>query len=303
MSEINYNEEVRNYFDFVGTTEVKSIPKLGTVISANAAYNAYPSNFGFAFVSDKLEQASKFVTCRDYLHDAIRTFINGKVRLDCDCHGYANDKNCPDLSVKNMLLLIQIHENLGSNFSRKKAATAIKVLNDIEEFAGIPLTEVEEVTVDSFKFREETKIHHIMLKGSNIYMQNPHMLSMVTLIMRFCSYSSYGWYKRPANLSKWVESKAASKNDARLLVQCYKTLPILMKFRKEVFKGVSLDELFPENIKFSFHSKGGVTSLCTANTPNKKVNVRVLEMEKNIKKSITFANKSTVYRAIARNFF
>ena len=302
MEEINYDKEVKEFSNFVGTTKLKSIPNLGTIVTAKEAYNTYPSNFGFTFTSDNLEQTCRCVTCRDYLHDAVRTFVNDKTRLDCDYHTYANDKDFPDMPVKNMMLLIQIYESPDSKYSMKKAARAVKVLNDIEEFCGIPITKAEEVVIDTFKLVNKRTIRHILLKGSNLYMQNPHMLSMVTLIMRFCSYQTYGWYRRPAGFIKWIESKGASERDASYLTQCYKTLPIIVKHREKVFKDVSVKELFPVDIKYDFHSKGGIVSLCNANTGNKEVNQRVLKMEKKIKKSIVRAGKKPFKGSIKKLF-
>jgi len=238
--------------------------------------HTYAVPHGMAFVSAENKQVCAYVGCRDYLQDIIRTYLNNKKRIETDGHPYYPELKDPDLCMDRLRLMFCIKKPVLKGFIR-----SLKVLNGIETYANMEKTIAEFVHLEDSSTNDIT----ILLRGSGEYMKNPHLLSLLTLIIRFCTYNPRFKFEQVSDLSrafKSMEKRGTMKKDQHLMKECHEILHEILKERKDIFKGCSSKELFPIDIKHSFHSKGGIFELCKANSPNKKVNKKIVELKRKI---------------------
>lgn len=242
----------------------------GLIIKQTRKPHTYSMPFGMAFVSGNNTQVAAFTSCRDYMHDQVRTFLHGKKRLGDDHHPYYPEQGDPDLVVDRMRVLLYFD----TNFQKDKLEHALSVLNTLELFGGMELTIAEMVTVKGAK-----KGTTVLLRGSGEYMTNPHLLSLVTLTMRFCYYNNK--FKVDGHRALTNNYKKINPNkDAHLMVSCHKILHHVLKNREDLFKDVNYKKLFPTSIGYNFHSKGGIQHLCTSQTNNAVVNENIKKLKK-----------------------
>ena len=236
----------------------------------------YKIPYGMAFVSANNKQVCTYVGCRDYLQDIIRTYLNNKKRLSSDGHPYYPGLKDPDLCMDRLRLMFCIDKKKLKGFIR-----ALKVLNCIEIYADIEKTIAEFVYL-----KNELPINTtILLRGSGEYMKNPHLLSLLTLIIRFCVYNPRFKFEQINDLSRAFKSmvkRKTIKKDRHLMNECHGILHKVLKERKNIFKECSLEELFPIDIKGNFHSQGGIFALCCASSPNEKVNKKIVELKRKV---------------------
>lgn len=252
--------------------------------------NIYLPEFGMSFVSVDNQQVSKFETCRDYLHDQIRTFINSKERMKSDYHDYFPKSGNPDMFMDRLRLLIilrPILKDKDNGFHRIRES--LRALNTIEKYANVELTIGENIKLIKTNGNKQKlgNSHLILLRGSGEYMKNPHLLSALTLIMRFfylndqlIKFRREDDFKRLFNkLEKVKKGKVMTIfNDSFIMKDCNKLLHLIFKERHKLFKDKSINQLFPTDIEQDFHSKGGIYSLCIMNSPNDDVNKRLKKL-------------------------
>lgn len=260
------------YLHFAGKeNKIMTEPTLvdnGLIIKKPRKPHTYSMDFGMAFVTKDYEQTCAFVSCRDYMQDTVRTFLNNKKRVGEDGHSYYPDQGDPDLFMSRIRLLFRTSTN-----NDKKLLHAVKVLNILEKHGEMEITTAQKVHM-----RGE-KGSLLLLKGSGEYMNNPHLLSMMTLIMRFCFYNKEFKVEKETCL-KDNYKKINPDKDSHLMGDCYQIMHQVMKDRKSLFEGMTLKELFPIKIGYNFHSQGGIQQCCRANTPNKKANDRITKLKK-----------------------
>jgi len=251
-----------------------AIPDSGVIIKPATKPHCYAMPFGMAFVSKNNEQVCCFVTCRDYLHDIIRTYVNEKKRYRGDGHPYYPELGHPDIYMDELRLLLLIE----NSFDDKYVVQAIKLINAFEKYGRMRQTTIEKVKIKG----DKTQCKYFLLKGSKEYMHNPHLLSALTLTMRFCI--ANGKTIDVKNEYSLVKSYNHSTmvHDNYLMTDCHKYLHYVFKRRKYLFKGISLKELFPLRHDFSFHSSGGIQMLCRTKTLNTEVNVRMQKLKQKV---------------------
>lgn len=231
----------------------------------------YISTFGMSFVSKDNIQVSAFTSCRDYLHDQIRTHLNKGKRLRVDTHEYYPKNGDPPLYMDKLKLLVQFEENKISNF-----LNSVKVLNNIESFANIVKTKIYNV-----EYTKPITKHSciFMIEANGLYMKNPHLLSLLTIILRFFTLNDIKPFEKKyiteKDLIKQYGIAVDIKRDSHIMEPCYKYLHLILKMNKELFKDKTLPELFPVIDTSLFHSAGGILNLCTFRTLNKDVNERI----------------------------
>ncbi len=243
-------------------------------IKAPRKPHLYKVPFGMAFASSDNEQVSGFGGCRDYLHDMVRTFFNDKTRLSDDGHGYYPKSGDPDICVENLrIMFIILTKDLG-NFEK-----GLELLNKFETNAKMENTTGEHVIVPNVE--EGNTV--ILLKGSAEYMHNPHLLSLVTLIMRFVTINSAFKCEKLEDFRTSYENmveKGSIVRDSSLMNNCYKIMPEILSERHKLFEGVSIKKLFPIEIRSLFHGKGGISELCRGYSSNLIVNKRIVELKR-----------------------
>ena len=247
-------------------------PKLinnNTIITPSRKSPVYTQSFSMAFVTADNRQVHSSVSCRDYLQDILRVFYNDNKRLKDDGHPYyPNLHNDPPPCIDRLRLLLTVHKS----DAESSVIHALKMLNAIERYADIELTILEKVHVDKIN------APNFLLRGSGEYMANPHLLSLVTLVMRFCTCNQKFEVRNEQSLAKGFSAINIVKDkflmrDSRFLI------PEILKRRKKLFAGLTITDLFPTSLKYKFHDKGGIHALCLLNSPNKIVNNRLAEFK------------------------
>lgn len=238
------------------------------VISAPRKDTPYANTFDMSFVSADNVQVCGGTGCRDYLQDTIRTFFNNKKRLASDCHNYYPDLGDPDLCTDKLRLLIKLNFTDDDDVAKENIKRAVKMLNILEDFGNIEKTKMKFVKTQKPKNNELS----FLLEGSKEYMHNPHLLSLLTLVIRFTYFNRN---IKVVNEKSLYNSHLSATRDKGLMTTCHKIIHLILKKREELFEGISLKELFPTGIGYSFHSQGGIQSLCDARSPNTKVNERI----------------------------
>jgi len=99
--------------------------------------------------------------------------------------------------------------------------------------------------------------------------------------MRFCFYNNIFKVKDEESLPKKYKKLNANK-DKYLMDVCHNIMHVVLKRRKSLFEGISPAKLFPTKIGYTFHGQGGIQQLCSANSPNKKVNTKILKLRKEL---------------------
>lgn len=241
-----------------------------------------------SFISKDNKVVCRPVTCKDYLHEMIRTAYEGKMIGSYNPHGY-DPKNCPKLDF-NSFKLVFYHEGnketILDSFGR-----GLAILNKFEKYAGIKKSTAE------FVKPKVTNKHGVLLKGSSIYMRNPHLLALVVLIIRFNLMVELDiekvktvadavdiMYEKAKNL---VGKNNYANDDRAMIKATARYMPYILKTRKSIFRGISSETLYRKNElknRGAFHSSGGILSLVICCTNNKVLDNRF----KRIKKKLDF---------------
>ncbi len=250
------------------------------VIKSSRMDNTYVTGFGMSFVTGDNRKVSASVSCRDYMHDAIRTKINSNKRLSVDGHSYYPESGDPDICMDRLRLLINFKLN-----NLEKFKMGLKAINDMEIYAD----NIEKTVCEIVKLEGKTDdtITYILLKGSKEYMDIPHLLSLITLTLRFFTLNPKMNYKTLGDLPKVYKNICEAhtiRKDKQLMMHCHPWMHHILKNRAELFAKKTPKELYPTSILYSFHGKGGIVELCQANSPNEDVNIRVKELQKRYKK-------------------
>jgi hypothetical protein len=244
------------------------------IIAAPRKDTSYKNSFDMSFVSKDNIQVCAGTGCRDYLHDIIRTFLNNKERLGADGHNYYPELGDPDLCMDKLRLLLKL-ANSNEKAARTNIKRAVKMLNILEVFSGIQKTKMTFVSVEKPKEKELC----VLLEGSEEYMHNPHLLSLLTLVVRFTYFNKI----KVVDENSLYNSHMGTNKDRMLMNSCHKIIHLVLKNRKELFDGISLEELFPTRIGYNFHSKGGIQSLCDSESSNDEVNRKIRLLKKSVK--------------------
>lgn len=232
----------------------------------------YKVPFAMALVSPEDQLVHIPMGCRDYLHDIIKAHVNGK-RIGKNQFGvdsyYKPGKDAPNVCLDKLRLMISLFED-----KAKFMENAMRTLNVVEQYAEIPPSMYEEVS-----FPMEGR--HYLIEGTGEYPNNPHMLSALTFILRFVikNHLSYPIDSAEAFIGKFDELRKRKDlhvyADMRIANSCGGRLLKVLKDRKYIFAGVTQKQLYPKEASLWYHSKGGIASLCEADTHNTVVNNRV----------------------------
>jgi hypothetical protein len=251
----------------------------GLVISRPRKEHLYSIAFGMTFVTGDNHQCCAFVSCRDYMHDTIRTKVNNNKRVEDDGHSYYPKAGDPDLCMDRLRVMFRFKASCLSKFKM-----GLKALNDMEVHAGdIERTVGEFVTI---KDQKDTEYINILLKGSKEYMDVPHLLSLMTLTLRFFTLNPIMDYKVLGDITKEYEricKEGTISRDKELMKYSHPWMHHILKNRAELFAEKTLKDMYPVKIGYSFHGQGGIMELCKTNSPNTDVNERVKELQKRYK--------------------
>lgn len=248
-----------------------------TISNENIRYN---SKFQFAFctapINKERYQITNFQTCRDYLHDMIKVHINKSTGYDNGC-GYTYNKSKP-IDMKRIRLLVT-GTSRGDSFKRFKNGlySGKRIINLYEKNSGLPSTRISEV-------KHLHKKRCWLLIGPSEWMNNPHLLSLFTFTLRiFTNIGNDVKLKTNENLLKFynsiLEKPPFISGDYNILKNTWDKGLSIMQNREALFRDVTLKMLFSNKTNWnSFHSEGGINSLCLGNSHNEIVNKRIRQL-------------------------
>ena len=258
----------------------------------NKGFSGYNGKFQFAFCTAPIKgvryQITQLHSCRDYLHDSIKAQTHKEI-ANYTGHDYSYGKN--RLIDMNKLRLIVT----GSMRGDDKVVEAFKaglysgkrVINFYEKSIGLQNTRIFEV-----KYTGKKKCW--LLIGPKEWMHNPYLLSLFTLILRvFTTTGKNVKLKTEEDIIKFYTTTAVnhiSSNDKRLLNYTWNKGLLIMQNRDYLFKDLTTEVLFPEDRVWStFHSQGGIYSLCKGTSYNVVISRRILKLykDKNIAETLS----------------
>lgn len=243
----------------------------------------------FSFVStpsDGKRQCTRLLTCRDHLHEAVRTHVHQDDNLNYHYSAYHD----PPIDMKKVRLLIANGACAKTQVFKERLFNAKKIINFYEEVAGWKSRSKILTAKMGVSSREA-----YLLTGPGEWMSYPNLLSMITLIVRVIT--SYGPINFKDNKSLEEEYKGILEDfgnielnsvkehnygsiystdvdmDLRYLKICHRKLYVIMKNYKRLFtEGIkkaypSMGN--PEGI--DFHPHGGITALCSFTSASKKL--------------------------------
>jgi len=240
------------------------------------AESPYPSvstgDIAFCLVSsptDGRRNIMQVMTCRDYINDAMLrsyqpscsfSYYNGQIPIDWNRLrlGIFFSKNRINIEETHEKLLfakkiINIYERIGK-FSRN--STIIKA-----NYAG--------------------KAEAWLLSGPKEWMKSSHLVSMITLIFRMVHRVDFSYEKNKINNIKDVHNffseirgqKNALSGDYNHSEK-FLMFEMLMRKYRQLFD-LPKEVLFPKDIDYSWHSAGGIASLCSYQTHIRELDQKV----------------------------
>lgn len=226
---------------------------------------------------DGREQCTRFLSCRDYIHEIVRAHVQKNGRLSCY---YTPDENPPIDMERLRLLIANDYDYEEAKDFKKKLFNAKKIINFYEEIANWGRSKITTVT-------HEIKKNAWLLTGPKEWMSYPNLLSMVTLILRIGI--KYGPIEFKDNktleeMYKGIIDKHDKKgagyeyHDISYLKQCYKRFYLIAKHHKILFT-LPLEEAYPPNGSGNdFHPQGGIVEMCKFRAADEGLNVRFKEL-------------------------
>ena len=213
----------------------------------------------YAFLSPKNEQCHPWIKCRDFLHDALRSFVTGK-KESIYGFSYATDTN-PPMNLEKMRILVKRQptggEKNASENTKEMMDSAMAILHCMENYGGIkPLSEIYRTTKDKDIY---------IFEGASDWMESTFMISLYTFLIRLGGKKLVFKDKKDLNskLKDLSKSKAAANdNDISYLKTVLPFIDKILKKRKEL-KYVRKDgtRLFDNQTVNIFHNYTGIVAL------------------------------------------
>ncbi len=234
-------------------------------------YSIKSKFINYALVSspkDGRRQIHKLFSCRDYLHDVIRAYIHKGVQGTGV--SYINE-NSPPIDLERLRIMVTSYfgEKEDVVSWKEKLFSAKRIINIYEEIAGFD--SLTKITTATNKYHR----HCWLFTGPKDWMRVPQALSMFTLILRLLAYTEPAKVENIKDVNtfweKLVNDRKYEKNyDVRsYLPNCYDKFEMIMKNFDNIFTQPFAEAYPITNNSVSFHSAGGIVSLCTNKTQNK----------------------------------
>ncbi len=243
--------------------------------STNNLGEIYQSvNMKFSFASEKdgvFTQCHKWVKCRDFLHDAVRTALTGN---KSSIYGFSFEKEVnPDLNLEGMTMLVSQKGLKKEDDLLPSLHKSLKILNYYESIAKQPLSKLTKVEGDA-----NSKYKHVWaVEGPKLWMTAPYLVSMFTFLLRLgCKEVEFidGETLKEA-LKSASTGKDENDNDVKYLTSVWDKLEILIANHSRIIdekeNGYSKLYFEPTGIN-SFHDKSGIVSTCNSNTWSTELN-------------------------------
>jgi len=254
--------------------------------SANNLSEIYQSvNMKYSFASKKdnaFTQCHKWVKCRDFLHDAVRTALTGN---KSNIFGFSFEKGVnPDINLDGMTMLVSQKGLKTEEELLPSLQKSLKIINHYESIAKKPLSKLTKVDGD-----KNSKYSHVwVIEGPKLWMTTPYLVSMFTFLLRLgCKDVEFkdGKTLKEA-LKKASTGKNEKDNDAKYLTSVWDKLEILVanhsKIMEEEKDGYS-NLYFQDTPIGTFHDRSGIVSTCKGNAWSAELNKKIAKTLKESK--------------------
>lgn len=233
----------------------------------------------FAFASlqkDGLTQCHEWVKCRDFLPDAVRSQITGKV---CSIYGFVFDpKNNPNIDLDKIRMLVSKGSlnALKVQKFRRKIKSSLKLLNHFEDIAKVPKTKV--VRANSSGQKKYKAV--FLFSGPPMWLSSPFLVSMYTFLIRLGDKELK--FTDNSELEKGfkalVDQQNAGKlndNDACYLTNSWDKLKLIIENRSKLFPNQdNVHDIYWKDYSIhEFHNRSGLNSLTRYCTIDPKLNI------------------------------
>ena len=266
----------------------KEKKKLIKIEAYPSAYSQKPQTISFSLVAKTKEsrkQALSFVSCRDYLSDAIHAKIHNKK------HSMYKPETDPEIDLTKLRLLIgrYFDGNAGREKFVKNIFSAKKLLNFYEDVAGWSKSKITTVNHSVLKYDAW------LITGPEEWVQYSNLLSIITLMFRVIA--NYGPidFENNEDVEDWFYGLIDNYNEDRrksaifqydsdltnYLPPCWDKFYMIMKYHKEIFT-LPMGKIFGPEI--SVHGVGGIVSLCRFDTKNETLDNNMKKVYKKFKK-------------------
>lgn len=239
-------------------------------------------NIAFSIVStpaNGLRQCFKLLTCRDYVHEAVRASVHNDTRLS---HHHDPESDPPVNMNKLRLLVVNGKPGIDYKTFTRGISDVVKTLNFYGSVAGFK-GKVFALPADVEKVYSKA----YLLVGPKEWISSPYLLSMVTLLVRISVvFGPIDFEDNDALEQKYEDILSEYGNeyianadedaygfidrmmgppDMQYLKICRKKFHLLMKNHERLFVN-PISMAYPPPMPFfrhEFHSRGGITSLCS----------------------------------------
>lgn len=231
-------------------------------------------------------QCHPWVQCRDYLHDAIRTQLTGKVSK---VYGFKFEKGVnPDICLTKTCLLISqqgIVEGYKDTFENnlRKALVLINYYEDLVGIVNSTLRKVEGTNKTDYKYAW-------LFEGNYFWLSEPYLISLLTMLLRIGSRLPDDMeFELPNEMFKRIlkGKKDSTENDIKYLRTCCDCINPLIENYHELFEDGDLkgfSKLYYEDIPTrTFHNHTGILSVCDGSVWSASLNKKVKEILKDVK--------------------
>jgi len=221
--------------------------------------------------SDGRRQCTRFVSCRDYMHEMVRTHVfknNGYVS------GHYTYGENPPIDMEKFRLLVAINTEKCSQYGPAKSKedfknrlfSAKRIINFYEEVAKFDRTRITTAN-------HETVKNTWLFTGPKEWMSHPALLSMATLIVKFSLKHEPIEFSNKEDLEKLL---SVANNYSNYMKSYYRKLYIVAKRHKDIFKGTIEDAygVTPKN-GGSYHANVGIVRLCCYEHLDMELNKRM----------------------------
>ena len=260
------------------TTELKQFTISNTDSCSINSYETDRILFNLAYINDKSKNEIKcctwLSTCRAYITDALRTIILNKY-CENDAHTFRLKDN---IGIKLNRFLLGIKYKI----KEEHLSYCIRIINYYNEINNFPKFKL-------MGYSEYKKEIIFFIRIPIIYKSNPHLLSLFTLLLRVltkCDSVDLEKIKSINDIESYFHENKKSFTDIispedRTYIftnDNYKKFKFIFEDYKKLFYRMGKKTLFPSSIGYAFHNVGGIYSLSTGKTNDKKLNERAKKL-------------------------
>jgi len=229
------------------------------------------------------KQITPFFSCRDYINDVIHNYYNNKKYI------YESLSGRELLDVNRLRLLVTCnfnnYDNAKLDMWQKNLYVGKHIINLYEELAGFK----KKTVIAKVKHSQVCVKHCWQLVGPKEWMRYSHLVSMVTLILR-CVIRNPTILNIPNSIGNAETMLRGLETSLGHHVDYYSYLPTcLPMFSKLMRNFEKVFNLSPEEVHLitsesneSWHSRGGIFSLCSCDTKVRKID----EVIRNLKRAV-----------------